>query len=96
MQGGNASTQNLSVYLTGSSSSVTSDNSDTLECDNGYFQADGKLKTLDSTICTLKLGTLVTSTASISGGSLSVDTNLNTFGTLSVSGDLNFADARRR
>lgn len=92
---GKISPNNVSVYMTGPSGNVTLDSGDTLECDNGYYQVDGTLKTLDNTNCTLELAPVFAGTATVSGGKVSINTAANSVGgQLTVDGDLNFADAQ--
>lgn len=89
---GNAgtATQNGSVYLTGSNSTVQLAQEAVLECDNNYYQDNGTLETTDSTICKLQVGAGSAGTATIAGGEVWIDTLQNDYGELDVNGNLNF------
>jgi len=88
VQFSNASTNNVSVYLAGSQSSVQLSNYDTLECDNGYRQDSGTLETMDSTSCSLQAGAgaVGAGTVTIAGGAVIINQpNTGGYGTLNVS-----------
>jgi hypothetical protein len=94
VQGGNAFTQNASVYLTDASSSVQLSNQDTLECDSGYYQDSGTLETTDGPLpCTLQVGAGGAGTATIDGGSVVIN-EASGYGQLNVTAStLNFNGA---
>ena len=71
-----------SVYLTGSSSSITLDNSSILECDNGYYQDGGTLKTLDATNCLLQAGGGGGDVVTIAGGAVWINQGSTGYGRL--------------
>jgi hypothetical protein len=91
--GANASTHNVSVYLTGASSSVQLANYDTLVCANDYYQDSGTLETTDETPCTLETDFMAADTVTIAGGTVWIDNpGAGTYGVLNVNTpNLNFS-----
>lgn len=68
-----------------SSCTVQLSNSDTLECDNGYWEDNGTLETLDNSTCTLQVGANSDGTATIAAsGWVIINAPNNGFGTLNV------------
>lgn len=84
VQGANASTNGVSVYLAGALSSVQLSNYDTLECDSGYYQGSGTLETTDATSCTLMAGSGAIQKATIAGGAVIINQPNVGYGTLNV------------
>ena len=95
MQGADGFTNNVSVYMRGSASSVQLAYASTLECDNDYYQASGTLNTTDASPCTLQAGATSAGTATIASGLMIINVPNVGYGELDVNAaNLNFSGQR--
>jgi hypothetical protein len=89
--GFNLNTDNASVYMTGSASSIKLANDVRLQTNNGYVQYSGSLKTTDNSNCLLKVGPTEKGTADVLGGTIWINQGDTGYGQLTVfAGTLNF------
>jgi hypothetical protein len=70
---------NASVYVKDTGSTVQLSSLATLECDSDYYQASGTLETVDVTVCNLFDGVNGSGTATIAGGFLFIALDGNPF-----------------